>query len=608
MTPHPHMSPPKTPQKTLAIADFLRTFAHTPRVLRLVWSTSPRAAVLLLGLTVLVGLLPLTTAWVGKRLIDVVAAKGDALPWVAVEGVLVVALLGAQRTLAVHSGVLRGMLAARVNLLILDKAIALTVPQFEDSATADRLSRARREAGSRSFGILNRLLNIGQHTLTLAGCSLLLLEASPWTTVLLVAASLPVCVAEVRFSGEAFRLFRWSSPETRRQIYLETLLTREDFAKEIKAFALGPLLRDRYAAGADTLLQQDLALAKRRHRWGFALSLLGTIVLYGAFAWIVLQAVDGHLSLGAMTMTFLLFKQGQSSLTNLLLAVGGMYEDNLYVSTLFDLLDTPTPALTGGHAVGPLPGDGIRLEHVTFRYPDAPSDALVDVSLHLAPGEVLGLVGANGSGKTTLVKLLLRHYTPTSGRILLDGLDLQAWDLPALHRRMGVVFQDFVRYQWLAGENIGAGDLRRLDDPDAWAVAAHAVGTDRLIDALPSGYQTQLGKWFDGGRDLSGGEWQRVAVARGVVRTDADLLVFDEPTSAMDAANESEVLGKLIDHGQHQMIVLISHRFSTLRRATRLAVLESGRLVQSGTHAELAHIPGPYARLLALQTTFPDAG
>lgn len=603
---HPHTTTPAQPQNRLWPADFFRTFAHTPRILRLVWSTSPAAGMTLLGLTFLVGLLPLTTAWVGKRLIDTVAGHGDALPWVVVEGVLVVALLASQRTLAVHSGTLRGKLAARVNLLILDKAIALTLPQFEDSGTADRLNRARREAGSRSFGLLSRLLNIGQHTLTLAGCSVLLFDASPWTTLLLVAASLPVCVAEVRFSGEAFRLFRWSSPETRRQLYLETLLTREDFAKEVKAFALGPLLRDRYAQGAQTLLDQDLALARRRHAWGFGLSLVGTVVLYGAFAWVVLQAIDGHLTLGAMTMTFLLFKQGQSSLTNLLLAVGGMYEDNLYVSTLFELLDTPTPSSTDGLRVGPQPGDGLRLEHVTFRYPGAASDALSDVTFHLQPGQVLGLVGANGSGKTTLVKLLLRHYSPTSGRILLDGLDLQEWQLAALHARMGVVFQDFVRYQWLAGQNIGAGDLRRLDDEGAWATAAHSVGTDRLIEGLPGGYRTQLGKWFDGGRELSGGEWQRVAVARGVVRTDADVLVFDEPTSAMDAANESEVLGKLLDHANQRMVVLISHRFSTLRRASRLVVLEAGRVVQSGTHAELAPVPGPYARLLALQTTLPD--
>ncbi|MCB1588349.1 MAG: ABC transporter ATP-binding protein, partial [Xanthomonadales bacterium] len=338
------------------------------------------------------------------------------------------------------------------------------------------------------------------------------------------------------------RLFRWRSPDTRRQLYLETVLAREDHAKEVKLYGLGPLLLQRYRDIYKRLFAEDRALALRRDGWGFVLGLLGTATLYGAYGWIAWSTVQGQISLGQMTMYLLLFRQGQSAVSAILSALGGMYEDNLYLSTLYEYLDAPGGQTDQGQTgSGPNPGDGIRFEGVSFRYPDADSDALQGIDLHLRPGESLALVGENGSGKTTLIKLLTRLYAPSNGRILLDGLDLAQWDPAVLRRRIGVIFQDFARYQLSVGENIGAGDVHAFDDAERWKTAATRGMADDFVSQLPEGYATQLGKWFAAGRELSGGQWQKVALARAFMREDADILVLDEPTAAMDAAAEATI-------------------------------------------------------------------
>src|SRR5690606_36531038 len=293
--------------------------------------------------------------------------------------------------------------------------------------------------------------------------SMLLVQFSPWAVAVLLLAGLPAFVAEAKFSGDAFRLFRWRSPETRMQIYLETVLAREDYAKEVKLYGLGPSPLERYRDIFRRLYREDRALTIRRDSWGFVLGLIATGALYGAYAWIALATIAGRITLGQLTMYLMLFRQGQSAVSAILSAIGGMYEDNLYLSTLYDYLETPV-APSQGHAVrGPHPEDGIRFEHVSFQYPDAERPTLQDITLHIRPGQSLALVGENGSGKTTLIKLLTRLYQPTSGRILLDGLDLREWDEGALRDRIGVIFQDFTRYQLLLGENIGAGDVRHFD-------------------------------------------------------------------------------------------------------------------------------------------------
>jgi ATP-binding cassette subfamily B protein len=414
-------------------------------------------------------------------------------------------------------------------------------------------------------------------------------------------AGLPAFVAETRFSGEAFTLFRWRSPETRMQIYLESVIAREDNVKEVKLFGLGPLLLERYRNIFKRLYKADRALAIRRDGWGFLLGLIGTLALYGAYAWIAFATVAARITLGQMTMYLMLFRQGQSAVSAILSAIGGMYEDNLYLSTLYEYLETPTSKPDAGQTSGPDPDDGIRFEAVSFTYPGASQAALRSIDLHIKPGESLALVGENGSGKTTLIKLLTRLYHPDQGRILLDGMDLKDWDEDALRQRIGVIFQDFSRYQFLVGENIGAGDVRYFDDEQRWKSAADKGMADVFIEDLPVGYDTQLGKWFKDGQELSGGQWQKIALSRAFMRTDADILVLDEPTAAMDAGAEARIFEHFRKLTKNRIAILISHRFSTVRMASQIIVIENGKVIERGTHEQLMELNGHYANLFSLQ-------
>lgn len=594
---------------TLDLRSILNVFRFSRRALELVWTTS-RALTIALGvLTLIAGALPAAVAWVGAHIVDSVVSAirnggsdtGTVIRWVVVEGLLVAAIAAAQRGLSFCQSLLRAQLGQRVNVMILDKALTLDLAQFEDSEFYDKLTRARREASSRPLSLVMRTYGLAQNAISLVSFGALLVKFSPWTVVVLFAAGLPAFIAETKFSGDAFRLFKWRAPETRMQIYLETLIAREDYAKEVKLYGLGPRLLGRYRAIYDKLYLEDRALTIRRDVWGFLLGLVATLALYGAYAWIAVTAVAGAITLGAMTMYLMLFRQGQSAVSAVLSAVGGMYEDNLYLSTLYDYLETPVVMPHGRLVQGPNPGDGVRFENVSFSYPGEARPALRNVSLHLKPGSSLALVGENGSGKTTLIKLLTRLYSPSSGRVLLDGLDLQQWDADALRTRVGVIFQDFARYQMLVGENVGAGDELHFEDEQRWRSAAVKGQADKFIEDLPQAYRTQLGKWFKDGRELSGGQWQKIALARAFMRTRADVLVLDEPTAAMDAQAEADVFEHFRQLARDRMTILISHRFSTVRMADQIAVLDEGAVVEYGTHAELLDMNGRYATLFNLQ-------
>lgn len=588
---------------------FIGVFKYSKRAIELVWQTSRSLALWMGLLTLVAGVLPAAVAYVGKLIVDAVVAAmeapnaslTDVYTYVAYEAGLVIALSAAQRGLAAAQSLLRARLGQRVNEMILDKAQTLSLAQFEDSEFYDKLTRARREASQRPMALVVKTFGLIQNGISIASFAALLIQFSPWALIILVVGALPGFAAEAKFSGDAFKIFRWRSPDRRMQMYLETVLAREDSIKEVQLFDLGPTLLGRYRTIFHKLFKEERLLTLRREGWGFLLGILSSAAFYAAYGWVVFETATGKLTLGEMTMYLLVFKQGQSAVSAMLTSVSGMYEDNLYLSNLYEYLEQETTHEPGHLNAGVQPGDGIRFENVSFSYPGSQQSALLDINLHLKPGQSLALVGENGSGKTTLIKLMTRLYQPSTGRIYLDGSDLQDWSVPALRERVGVIFQDFVRFQLQVGENIGAGDVGHFTDADRWKTSADKGQASPFIEKLSDGYTTQLGRWFKDGQELSGGQWQKIALSRAFMREGADLLVLDEPTAAMDAQAEADIFAHFQDYAANKMAIVISHRFSTVRYADQIVVMQGGRIMERGDHASLIASDGRYAHLFNLQ-------
>ncbi len=583
-----------------------------PRAGRLAFDASPRGIVGICVLTVLGSALPPAAAWVGKALVDTVVARAPdaAVRWVAIELALVAATVLVSRS----GGLLRQTLGARlgqlVNVRVLEKALSLDLSDFEDPTFYDQLTRARREASSRPLQVVTQLFDMAKGVLTLSGYAALLLSFSPWVCLGLAAASIPATISEVYFGRLAFRMRNWRSPDTRKLFYLERVLATDDYAKEVKLLGVGPLLLERYRALGARIIDEDAKLANRRFRWGTVLSLAATAVYYGAYATMVLAAANGKMTLGEMTMYAIAFRQGQESLQSVLSGLGGMHEHALYLSNLYTYLDRPATS-DGTKSTPPEGGDAsahtrpahLELRDVSFKYPGTDRWAVRNVSLDIPAGKSLALVGHNGSGKTTLIKLLLGLYTPTEGHVLLDGRDVAS--IPEEERRAtySVVFQDFARFQLTLRENVGFGSPDRMDDSTHVTEAFEKGGGERLMKKLPEGIESQLGKWFDKGVELSGGEWQAVALGRAFARDTARVLVLDEPTAALDAAAEHAVFERFRELTRGKTALLISHRLPTVRMADRIVVLEGGELRESGTHDELVKKGGLYASLFELQAS-----
>ena len=596
-----------------SVRKFFSVFQYSRVALEIVWSTSAALTLAMAFSTLVSGVLPAAIASVGGLFVDAVAsafqqdsaaaeqARDDVLFYVFLELGLVVLITGAQRLNTICQSILRVLLGNKINVMILEKALTLELAHFEDAEYYDKLVRARREASSRPLSLVIKTFDLLRDLIALITIGIFLFQFSAWAVALLAVAGVPAFLAEAKFSGEAFRIHRRRSAERRMQIYLEMVLTREDGVKEVKLLQLGKLFLKRYVDIFRSMYKEDRNLVLRRGFWGYVLGLLASSAFYFAYGWVGFATIAGAITIGQMTMYIAQFRLGQNAVTNSLTAINGMYEDNLYLSNLTEYLEHKVPEQTGTKTLGFDRDDGIRFEDVSFSYPGSEIPALNKVSLHIKPGESLAIVGENGSGKTTLIKLLTRLYSPSKGKIFLEGLELKEWDIETLRQKIGVIFQDFARYQLIVGENIGIGDVDEIETDPLIEEAAKKGMADVFVRDLPRSYKTQLGTWFKDGKELSGGQWQKIALSRAFMRSKADILILDEPTAAIDARAEAEIFSHFGDLTDNKISIIISHRFSTVRRADHIIVLEKGEIQEEGSHSELLENEGHYATLFRLQ-------
>jgi ATP-binding cassette subfamily B protein len=641
LTGDPALEPPQEPEGPKDLRgrweslkqSVLGTTAALPQVLRLVWEASRPTTIGLFATTAIAGIIPtisvgitlmLTNAVVAGininafHLPDRVAFHTLGVPWLpgptltAVEMIVLLAAL--QFAIFVISALLNTLrnitqqllqnsVSMRIQLMVMEKAASLDLPFYEDPASYDLLRRAQNDSINRpvlmiatAFGLLQTILTLGTMIVLLFGVSWIL-------GIVVLISPIPAFIADTRYGWRGYNIARWGSRLLRRMTYMVNLVTTDSFAKEVKLFGLGDYFIERYRLIASAFYDSQRSQMVRRYLTGFALGNISTIVTSFTYLYIALQAIAGHLSIGALTAYTQAAVSVQNSIQSILSGFSGMYEHNLYLNNLVELMakqpSMPVPA-EPTPVPQPLRGE-IRFENVTFAYPGAEKPALTDVSFTIKAGETLAVVGRNGAGKTTLFKLICRLYDPLEGRILIDGVDIRDFEPTELRRQIGAMFQDYVDYQATASENIGLGNVPAITDRDAIVSASKQAGSDELIAALPDGYDTALGKWFDAGVNLSGGEWQKVALARAFMREEAKILLLDEPTSALDAQAEYDLFERLRSLTHGRTAVYISHRFSTVRRADRIIFLEHGRLVEEGTHEQLMRLGGRYARLFRMQ-------
>jgi ATP-binding cassette subfamily B protein len=614
----------------LPLREQVAALRYVPPLLKLVWEVSARLTLASVFMRLLRGGLPVALLWVGKLIIDevVLLAQAGGVPAGGVAGVLggdltyLWTLVAIELGLAIFSDLL-GRGVALVDSLLSDlftnetsvrlmrHAARLDLRHFEDAEFYDRLERARRQTTGR-IALLSQILGQAQDLITIVTLGAGLVIMAPWLIFLLVFALVPAFLGEAHFNSLSYSLMYSWTPERRELDYLRYIGASDETAKEVKIFGLAEFVSERYRQLADDLYEANKSLAARRAAWGSALAAIGSVGYYAAFAIIIWRTVSGVFSIGDLTFLAGSFRQLRRLIEGMLTGFSTIAERSLYLKDLFDFFDiepeiaAPETGDGAAHPNGvarPVPDpirEGFRFENVSFRYPGTDSWVLRDLSFTLNAGEKLALVGENGAGKTTITKLLARLYDPTEGRITLDGHDLREFDPEELRRHIGVIFQDFVRYHMTAADNLAIGRLEAREDRPRLESAAERSLAKPVIEKLPAAYDQMLGRRFEGGIELSGGEWQKVALGRAYVR-DAQLLILDEPTASLDARAEYEVFERFAELTVGKTAVLISHRFSTVRMADRILVLEDGTVRERGTHAELVAAGGLYAELFRLQ-------
>ena len=596
----------------LSFAERVRALQNLPLLFHLIWETSRAMTVANLLLRLLRAAVPLTTLYVGKLIIDEVVRltqlSGErdlSYIWllVAAEFGLAIGSDVLRRSVALLDSLLGDRFSIHTSVRVMDHAASLDMERFEDSKFYDKFERARQQTSGRIMLMAQTLGQI-QDGITIGFLAAGLVVFNPWLILLLAVTLIPAFLGETHFTGQSYSfLYSWT-PERRELDYLRYTGTSDQTAKEVKAFGLSSFLTDRYQRLADRFYQENRNLSVRRTIWGTIFALVGSGGYYAAYVVIIVQTVSGQLTLGDLTFLAGSFSRLQTLLQEILTRFSSMAEGALYLRDLFEFFDIhPQIQSPAQPRAFPRPVQyGFTFENVGFKYPHSDQWANRHLSFTLHAGEKLALVGENGAGKTTLVKLLARLYDPTEGRILLDGHDLREYDLGALRQEIGIIFQDFVRYQLTAADNIAVGRIEARNDQGRIEQAATLSLADQVINTLPNGYRQIVGRRFANGIELSGGEWQKLALARAYMR-DAQVLILDEPTAALDARAEHQVFQRFADLTTGKSAVLISHRFSTVRMADRILVLDKGRLLELGTHEELIAQGGRYNELFSLQAS-----
>ncbi|SDL83285.1 ABC transporter ATP-binding protein [Siphonobacter aquaeclarae] len=599
--------PPETDKPSFR--ERFEAMRNLPAFFRQIWQTSPLLTTLNLLLRLGRAIVPAASLYTGKLIVDEVVRLTSTHSsdlntlwlWIGVEFGLAILSDLLSRGINLSESLLGDWYAHRTSVRLMEHAATLDLAQFEDAVFYDKLERARQQTAGRTQ-LLSQVFGQLQDVLTMTSLAVGLVAFQPWLLALLLVAVIPSFLGELHFNARSYSLQHGWTPQRRELDYYRYIGASDETAKEVKLFGLSDFLIRRYESLSEQYFRENRKLSIERAGWGSLLLTIGTVGYYAAYGYIVVRTVSGAVSLGDLTFLAASFRQMRGLLEGLLGRFNSISQGALYLKDLFEFFEIRPNIVSPVHPL-PFPAEireGFTFDDVGFKYPNSDKWAVRHLSFRLHPGEKLALVGENGAGKTTLVKLLGRLYDPDEGQILLEGRDIREYDLAELRAHIGVIFQDYLRFQFSAGDNIAVGDILQRENQPVIERAAQQSLADDVISRLPGGYGQPLGRRFSGGVDLSGGQWQKVALARAYLR-EADLLILDEPTSALDARAEYEVFQRFAELTKGKMAVLISHRFSTVRMADRILVLEGGKVLEIGTHEELIRHGGRYAELFELQ-------